>query len=768
MRFWQKPVSSLRSLFENKSSTSSGPSTLSTVSPSRPPARHGKVHDDAQKSTRASIDMPRSPSPWSTTTTALSPQGPRTARPPVVPHPRQNSSKLLQRSICTTSLTAPCSPPLVTVVSPTTPPRSPQSPSVQPSIRSATIEPLKNNIIGPLSPRNVPSSPKRTQPCTTASSPGLSRAKSDTGNMQPKPALKSIDDGPIKSTTRSFPPPVNRAEKPKIYPKSIVMAGNFNLEPLVPAADERISPFSTPPSSDESMEPDKLDHSKVSQNNVRGLQGKGVVPQPAFRSLSGIQRPNDQSSAHRSQGSDARRLGFTQDTVSHPAMVDNPPGLPPRRVQEQQRFYAPSGKQALTATTSAESPSARNSATEPQRTPKLPPDLLPPPKRNSTAMPYHIARAERSHPPYSSNRDKDMISVPTVDLSERPESDVASYVSTASDYPEVRSSNRRHPYLKSSVREIDTNYDTRLIDTCGHYVCTTGHLTRAWHSTTGELVLSLGHGEKELRVTALAFKPGISPCEEGLRLWLGTNHGDIQEVDIATQSIADAKSGVHDGREIIRIYRHQGSMWTLDDSGKLCVWMGDETGLPDLQRSPFTHRVPKGHTFSIIIQDTLWIATGKDIRIFHPNAGRNASFLLTETPLAQPGVGNVTSGAVIGGQLDRVYFGHADGKVTMYSTADFTCLGVVSVSVYKISSLAGAGFHLWAGYNTGMLYVYDTRTNPWTTRKDWPAHGGPILNITVDRSSLWKDGVLRVVSLGADNAVRFWDGALEDDWLGGQ
>ena len=267
-------------------------------------------------------------------------------------------------------------------------------------------------------------------------------------------------------------------------------------------------------------------------------------------------------------------------------------------------------------------------------------------------------------------------------------------------------------------------------------------------------------------MTALAFKPGANTREEGVRLWLGTSCGDLQEVDIATQDIICIKSGVHDRREVIKIYRYQGSMWTLDDGGKLCVWQSDETGLPDLQHNPLSHRVPKGHTFSIIIQDTLWMATGKDIRIFRPNASGSAAFSLIQDPLTQPSIGNVTSGAVIGGQLDRVYFGHADGKVTIYSTIDFTCLGIISVSIYKINSLAGAGFYLWAGYSTGMLYVYDTRTQPWTTRKDWTAHGGPILNVSVDRSSLWKEGVLRVVSLGADNAVRFWDGTLEDDWLG--
>ena len=588
--------------------------------------------------------------------------------------------------------------------------------------------------------------------------------------MDSQPPLTSIVDGPIESTKRSLPPPVNRTDKPKIPTKPILVAGKVNLEPLVPAADEKVSPFSTPPSSDESIEPerDKVDRHKAARSETRSTPERRVAPQPMFQSLNETQRSSYQMEAQKLQGSDARKLGFTQGAVSHFATAANPPGLPPRRVQEQQKFDASDSKQTNSTTTLLPKFVPGSGSAQLQRTLTSPPEFLPPPKRAPTSTATHIAQAERSHHSHTVDPDRDVISYPVINIPERQGSEAASYIPAASDYPEVANSNRRRPYLKSSTREMNTHYDARLIDTCGHYVCTTGQVTRVWDSTTGELVLSLGYGEKETRVTALAFKPGMNAREEGFCLWLGTSHGDIQEVDIATQSIVYTKSGVHDRREIIKIYRHQGSMWTLDDGGKLCVWLGDETGLPDLQRNPFSHRLPKGHTFSIIIQDTLWMAAGKDIRIFRPNASGSGTFSLTKDPLTQPGAGIVTSGAVIGGQLDRVYFGHADGKVTIYSTTDFTCLAVVSVSVYKIISLAGAGFHLWAGYNTGMLYVYDTRTQPWTTRKDWPAHGGPILNIIVDRSSLWKDGVLRVVSLGADRAVKFWDGTLEDDWLGRQ
>lgn len=636
--------------------------------------------------------------------------------------------------------------------------------SVQPSSQPIAAKPLKDVNIGTQPTRTAPVPITRDQPHTIASSPQPPTFES--GKIDSQAALESVADGPIENQLRCLPPSVNRADKPKIPIKSTLVTKKINLEPLVPAVDEKASPFSTPPSSDESMklESVKLNRHRASRCEVGGTSGGRIAQQPAYPFLHGTQRSSDHVKIQELQGSDARRLGFTQGTVSTSTLTEDPPGLPPRRIGDQRRFDTSKGKQVNSSALIVAKPLHRNSSTQSQHTLASPPDLLPPPKRASTSTNPHITQVERLDRSHTADHDKERKLYTAVDLTERQGSDTVIW--TTSDYPEITNSSRRHPYIKGSSRGIDTNYDTRLIDICGHYVCTTGHITRVWDTTTGEMVLSLGYGEKEIRVTALAFKPGVNAREEGFRLWLGTSYGDIQEVDIAKMNVVYTKSGVHDRREIIKIYRHQSSMWTLDDGGKLCIWLGDETGLPDLQRNPLSHRVPKGHTFSIIIQDTLWMATGKDIRVFRPSAGVGAAFSLTEDPLAQPGVGIVTSGAVIGGQLDRVYFGHADGKITVYSITDFTCLGIVSVSVYKISSLAGAGFYLWAGYNTGMLYVFDTRTQPWTTKKDWPAHGGPILNVLVDRSSLWKEGVLRVVSLGADNAVRFWDGTLEDDWLG--
>lgn len=711
-------------------------------------------------------------SPWSSSEDTPAAHLRETPGPPIA-RPSRPHSRVLQRPLSTTALTEPRSPPLMTVESPQFPPKAPRNASTQCLLRSPLAKPLTPGSIETTSPRAAPVPPRRLPRVPTTYSQLL--VADTTGSAQGlEPVQRTSDDRPIQNSAKSFPPPVNRADKPKIPTKPIAISHKVNLEPF-PTPTERVSPFSTPPSSDESVAhgsprttpltrgttpPVKVTAATetYSHSPSRSWSAQGRVPESSAISPPKVQRP------------DARKFGFNAVPASNEAGLEDRPDLPPRRAQEQ-RIAAVHNSNDLKDTSHSaiqqptRSVSPHNTAKHLHSAMDKGSEYLPPPKRVPLSK---ISGISDHHKEDYASTAKPM---KNLDLSSgtgsliTPEAESSKPSSIALEYPDAAITNRRPPQCKRGIHEIDIGYDCRHVDICGNYVATAGHLTRAWDLRSGNMVFSLGHLEKEIRVTSMAFKPGAKATEEGLRLWIGTNYGDLQEVDISSNSIVYTKAGTHERREIVKIYRHQASMWTLDDSGKLCVWSGSDTGVPDLQRNPSVQRVPKGHTFSIKIQDNLWLATGKEIRIFRPGAAEAASSLVQE-PLSQPGVGVVTSGAVISGQLDRVYFGHADGKVTIYSTVDFTCLGVVHVSIYKISTLAGAGFHLWAGYNTGMVYVYDTRTQPWKTKKEWLAHSSPVLSIVTDRSSLWKDGMLRVASLGTDNALRMWDGTLEDDWIG--
>lgn len=333
-------------------------------------------------------------------------------------------------------------------------------------------------------------------------------------------------------------------------------------------------------------------------------------------------------------------------------------------------------------------------------------------------------------------------------------------------YPDASRINRRPPLAKKGIHEVQTKYDPRKFDVCGEYLCTSGYLTRVWNLLDGELLVSFSHGEG-IKATSVAFKPGVNVNQEGLRLWIGNNIGEIIEVDVATQSIVGSKTNPHGRSEVIKIFRHFNEMWTLDEGGTLHVWGPDGDGLPNLNNSPHqTYRLAKGHTFSIIVGEELWYATGKEIRIFAPTVDGSNQVQVLMRPLLSEGAGEITSGTVLKSQPGKVYFGHIDGKVSIYSQKDFACLSVLSISTYKINSLAGVGDYIWAAYNTGRISIYDVQSSPWVMKKDWQAHNdSPALGLIADRASFYRLGRQQVISLGADNMVRVWDGQLQDDFL---
>ncbi|KAK5116159.1 hypothetical protein LTR62_008485 [Meristemomyces frigidus] len=337
---------------------------------------------------------------------------------------------------------------------------------------------------------------------------------------------------------------------------------------------------------------------------------------------------------------------------------------------------------------------------------------------------------------------------------------------SASDYPDATQSNRRPPRYSQRPYQIPTEYDTRLCAVYGEYVVTSGFITKAWNLRTGEQVLNMMMHEN-VKAISIVFKPAHRPEDEGTRFWLGTNIGEIHEIDLPSQKLLKTRSNVHTRHEVIRMFRFGTQIWTLDDGGDLAVWRPDANSVLNLDGQYRTFRVPRGHTASVACKGRLWIAAGKDIRVFSPTAKDDTEFQTLRGALSQPGMGEVTCATVLATRPELVFFGHSDGKVSIYNSDDLSLVSVVSISLYKVASLAGVGEHLWVGYNTGMVYVYDISSTPWRVKKDWEAHEKKqVCSIVVNTSALWTMDRLQVVTLGTDNMLRSWDGFLEEDWLG--
>ncbi|OCK97163.1 DNase I-like protein [Cenococcum geophilum 1.58] len=690
----------------------------------------------------------------------------------------------------------PRSPPRVTVQSPNSPPK-PSEPHIHAPTPSRAIP--QSSLDTPGSRSGSPQvngtryfkipSRSPTPAIEAKQTPFLQSTTVLTSSMDPRKTLftekESNSKVQLSAPSPGAPPPINRAGKPRILskPPSFTEAGNkatLAPESTVDPSEERVSPFSTPPSSEGSFQGDESSPSHIHEHLKPRVSSSKYTA--SNRENYFIPPPKHPSVVDKNKSSDARTLGFQpkkQLPFSRIQMSsdlpEDRPGLPPRRDTVDVR-----ASMSISRPQPPEPPVRRSM--DNFRPTGLGTDttkFMPPPKRTQTiASPSTLSSQTlnpintiRSMTRASAELRRPIPSQITQATSYTDDSDTEPpYDKTAptlTDYPDSSQANRRPPVFKDAIREIPTKYETKLFAICGEYICTTGYVTRVWSLLTGEVLMSLSHGDT-VKVTAISFRPAKDVEDEGKQIWLGTNTGEIHEIDIPSQSVVFTKSNAHARSVITRIYRCAAEMWSLDDEGRIHIWPPDETGSPILAQTPNSFRVPKGHTFSIISGTQLWIATGKDIRIYQRSNDVNSFIQILQRPLSQPNVGEVTSGAILSSQPDRVYFGHNDGKVTIYAKKDFACLGVINVSLYKISSLVGVGDYLWAGYITGMIYVYDTASHPWKVKKDWHAHENPIAGIAVDRTSIWKLDRLQVASLGTDNMLRLWDGMLRDDWLEAQ
>lgn len=581
---------------------------------------------------------------------------------------------------------------------------------------------------------------------------------------------------------KQVPPPVNRAEKPVIPSRSSVQIERSQALDIKTRTPERISPFSSPPSSngtpDEDDSPPMLPArppraQQQREPNTEGLQRSrtfhvGFVPPPLHPSTVARQR----------RGREEENGSARGQLTPHLTGGNQPPALParPHSIIETSRtlngmMMAPPPRPPRPGVNTNLDPNPPGSISQ-KRIVSTPTQYQPsiPPRTHVRSM---TVDRTSNRVPNEFRAPPTPVAAPTIERI--PEIIPAPSSRTANPgpiitmaYPDATNTNRSKPYISKGVHEIYTKYDTRILDVCGELVCTTGGFTRVWSLLDGELLMSLSMGEGQ-KGTAVMFKPGAHVDDEGTKVWIGNNNGELLEADIGTQRITDSLPNAHGRYEIIRIYRHFNEVWTLDDSGALNVWAPDESHTPTLSSGPTqSFRVPRGHTFSMVVGDELWYATGKDIRVFKPTVDGKTQFQVLLRALSQPDTGEVISGTVLASDPDRVYFGHSDGKVSVYSRKDYSCQCIMNISQYKINSLAAAGLYLWAGYNNGKVAVYDVTQSPWIVKKEWVAHENPVIKLIADRSSSYKLDRYQVVSLGADNMVRTWDALLQEDWLEGE
>lgn len=347
--------------------------------------------------------------------------------------------------------------------------------------------------------------------------------------------------------------------------------------------------------------------------------------------------------------------------------------------------------------------------------------------------------------------------------------------SSISAYPDSSRANRRPPLLSGRQALLNTNMNIKHVCISGPYVAiSTSDLTKVFNlkkdSSNSIWSYAHPHNNDGYKVTSMEFKPTFDVSEDGSYLWVGTNKGELMEFDLlkGTQGLSDRRSNVHTS-SVNAILRCRHSLWTLDESGKCQVWL-PENGEISMGHTPKTFRVIPRWTFAMAAGWRLWVGQGRNVQVYSPLQLYGDAFNVTPRSITLPQgktVGNITCGTMLPTDKDRIFLGHDDGKVSIYSQRDCTCIDVVPINIYNIVTLAGVGEFLWAGFRTGMVYVYDTSATPWRVCKDWDAHHKTkITHLLADPTSLWRAGVGMVLSVAEDGVLKTWDALLMDDWLG--
>lgn len=756
-----KPVSSLRSQFEQMSKTNSNPtSTPRAVSPKpqSPLVRAGdsvKSFPGIQDSTKifGENQYTRGRKEAPVDTGGLHPRR-ISSNTNVSPSPTRGFRPKPTVSV----------PPEVTIQPPLSPPKG-KSLNLNLSNAAAYL-----SAETPTSASSGGSSPRHFRIPSRPHTPLLEHGKPSgfpkSQPPSPPPPRRSGEFRRDSATT--LPPPINRADKPKIGSKSMALGpiyGAVALEPGPPRASlEKSSPFSTPPGSDRSTPEHEVAQPvappRPKPRNIPDTTAVTANPQMAFE-------PPPAHHTVVSKRKDQELNGAGRGRISPQSTGEQRPALPTRpqtTFEAQKRMLPPPPPRPsidrkrpnLSAEISTE---AIPIASNPKRISSVPiTQAQTPPRthgRSNTVGKFSDRAPAEFRASLESTTHQESVAPSTSYIAQTLNSD-------KSEYPDTFNANRRLPVHKQGVREISCKGDLpRFLDVCGEFVCVAGSKsTRVWSLLNGEQIMCIPHAEG-VKTISIAFKPVADPHDEGCILWLGNNIGDIVEIDIASQSEMAVMNSAHTRRDVTQMLKYMNEIWTFDDSGTFHVW-GPDKSYREPSRS---FRVPKGQSFSMVVGDELWHATGKDIRVFIPTG--SVQFQVLARPFGQPNAGEIISGATIRSQPDRVYFGHTDGKVSIY-TRDYRFVGLVSISVYKITSLVGVGDYLWASFSTGIILVYDTTQTPWMVKKYWRAHNDPIVRMTGDLSSCWTLGRSHVVSLGQDNMIRIWDGLLQDDWIENQ
>ncbi|KAJ2963780.1 hypothetical protein NQZ79_g1221 [Umbelopsis isabellina] len=339
-------------------------------------------------------------------------------------------------------------------------------------------------------------------------------------------------------------------------------------------------------------------------------------------------------------------------------------------------------------------------------------------------------------------------------------------------YPDHANANRSPPYVDGPLT-VHCRGQAKIYAISGSTVATGSHSTKIYNIYTGDNLVTIDHSasnDVNNRVCSMAFAPSTRFEDEGKHLWVGLNDGSIMVIDAQSGEILGKRTDVHSHPVTLLLRYHNQEIWTIDDNGSMNIWPVIHGSLAKghhhhpLELHTRRDKVSGKLNIAQIMHNQLWLASGRVLDVYQIAADSpNVSIARVRIP---NNVGNITQLAFLPYHQGKAFVGHDDGQITVWSTETITQMQIISLSIYGVCSMLAVGdYHLWIGYNTGMIYVYDTRPERWLVVKMWKAHQGQVINMVLDESTIARDqNIIQVASLDANGVIQVWDGLLSDNW----
>ncbi|KAI8636804.1 WD40-repeat-containing domain protein, partial [Parasitella parasitica] len=364
---------------------------------------------------------------------------------------------------------------------------------------------------------------------------------------------------------------------------------------------------------------------------------------------------------------------------------------------------------------------------------------------------------------------------------------------TSSIYPDFSRATRNAPLIILE-KPFSTGHKAPLnaLAASRSLIFTGSGLLRTWDAQTGSVISTVvmdtnsnttqnNAGENNDRFRAIVVAPCRVPVDEGRYVWVARQDTMLAVVDVRAggHKVLGKRNDVHMAPILFLLRYGNSEIWSIDDGGVLNVWDVVSADYysqqnPLLTAMPRRYHVTSHAVAAVIYGSKLWMSSGRTLSAHTiPVAGSQvgSNDTKSQSPIRIPNdMGNITKLITIPYHPYRIFASHDDGKISMWDASTVERLQVITVSMYGICTMASVGeYHVWAGYNTGMIYVYDTRPEKWAVLKIWKAHTGAVTHLVVDESSLLLDenrGRLQVVSSDSNGFVGVWDGLLTEHWKG--